>query len=445
MVVQSQENTERQYRILAFGVEKVGLSIPETITDRNFSIDFEAYGTGCRFDDYDAVFVFQGIFERFTRKTGFHESYLVHNYDTNELDKRKKELAQLLRKGGFACFLLVSPFIDRADRVDTSNTDLTKYYLNHDSLYRKSFAGGGRATGIRAVVSEFASFVDRFGAAYTYFHYYGESLFVHKLAVSGNVVVGARFGRNIYAIPSLMPDNTEEVLREYFTSLANALVALENKKLHEVPDWVRDFEFTEESGLARDRADLETQLQNLANQQDQLESYKLALVASSDDLVAIVSQILETGLGIPVNVIDEFREDIKLLDNKGEAIAVAEIKGTNRGIKREHVNQADSHRERSEFDPSFPALLIMNTHIRGARTVAEKNKDVPAEQVSHAANNKILILRTLDLLNLLRRVRSGKTTRDAALRLILENVGWLQVGEDGVTVHPSTTGDSNCR
>ncbi|MDY6895934.1 MAG: hypothetical protein SVO01_11050, partial [Thermotogota bacterium] len=149
-----------------------------------------------------------------------------------------------------------------------------------------------------------------------------------------------------------------------------------------------------------------------------------------DLLVEAVVKLLRKGFGLTVDDTDEYQEDIKILDNERNPIIFGEIKGTNRGVKREHINQADIHRERSGLSPEFPSLLVINTHIKNSRTIEEKDKEVPIEQVQHASKNHILVLRTLDLLRLLRIHLDGKINSDDVSRLFRNNSGWLKVSEE---------------
>jgi hypothetical protein len=144
--------------------------------------------------------------------------------------------------------------------------------------------------------------------------------------------------------------------------------------------------------------------------------------------------MLEDALGLTVDAADQLREDVKLLDENGKVVCIGEIKGVNRGLKRENINQTDSHRERSGFDGSFPALLVANTNIKSARSVAEKDQEVAAEQIRHAVHMRVLIMRTIDLLGILRLVLAGKLTKPAACSLVLSSVGWLRVQSDEVRI-----------
>ena len=161
-----------------------------------------------------------------------------------------------------------------------------------------------------------------------------------------------------------------------------------------------------------------------------LRFYKRILIADGDPLVEAVVRLFKMGFGMTVDDSDEYREDIKILDSAGTPIIFAEIKGTNRGVKREHINQADSHRDRAGLTPEFPSLLIINTHIKNSRTIEEKDKDVPAEQIQHASRNHILILRTLDVLRLLRLCLDHKIELEDLIKVLVENSGWLKVSDD---------------
>lgn len=427
------QSSERQYNVLVFGIEKLRLPVPsEPIRARNFSIFFEAYGTHRRFQEYDGVVVFQGIFEKVEHKSNYMSSYLFHEYDVDELDKRKKEARLLLGQGGFLCFLLTDPFIDRDDRRDFSATDLAKYHLNHSNFYRENFRD--RIANVTPTFDEFKDFLDVFGAASTYFKNYNDSLECRVLAKVGQVPVGLILERSEYFLPTLVPDPRPDVVCEYFKLLLDAITSVHNKLHVVLPEWATEFQFPEEVSLAEERAALLGAMSRIDQRFEQLTEFKASLVQTGPELVSSVSAMLAATLGTKVDNVDEFREDVKLIGEDGEVIAVCEIKGINRSVKRENINQTDSHRERSEFDAGFPALLIANTNIKSARTLAEKNQDIAVEQVKHAVHMRVLIMRTIDLLGLLRLVLCAKQTPETARALVLSSVGWLRVDGDEVLV-----------
>lgn len=425
--------TERQFNILVFAAEMRGCPIPrEPLKKRNFTLSFEPFSTTHRFQEYDGVILFQGIFETFEEKSNYMSSYLSHACDGDELDKRKKEARLLVGQGGFLCFLLTEPFIDQDNGRDFSATDLAKYHLGYRNFYRENFSR--RIAHVDPVLDEFKRFLDVFGAASSHFKWYNDSLDCRVLAKVGDRPVGIVINGSDYFLPSLVPDARLEVVAEYFELLADGLTAVHNKRHQTVPSWIAAYEFEEEKLLSIKAETLREQLAEIDQRVSQLDQYKAALFHSGAELVRDVKQILEVALGVFVDSVDELREDIKLMDKSKKPLCVCEIKGINRGIKRENINQTDSHRERSGFDSSFPAVLIANTAIKSARTLAEKDQEVAVEQVKHAVLMRVLVVRTLDLLGLLRLVLSGKLTQTSALNLLLKNVGWLRIQGDDVQV-----------
>lgn len=427
------DTSERSYNILVFGLERKGLPVPsEPLRTRNFSVFFEDYKTPRRFQEYDGVVLFQGIFEKFELKTGYVDSYLSHTCDTDELDKRKKEAALLLGRGGFLCFLLTDPFTDRDGSRDFTATDLAKYYLNYSHFYRENFQK--RVAHVTPILDEFKRFIEMFGAASSYFKNNNNSLDCRVLAKVGNVPVGLLLDQAEYFLPSLVPDRRPEVVTEYFQHLVDAITAVHNKLHQAVPEWVAAYKFHEEEALLDERTSLLSKVSGIDSHLEQLNRYKQSLVHTGPELVTDVSAILEMTLGTKVDAVDEFREDVKLVGADGQVVCICEIKGINRGVNREHINQTDSHRERSGFAEDFPALLIVNTNIKGARSIAEKDQEVATEQVKHAVHMRILITRTIDLLGLLRLVRAGRLTTQDARSLIFSSVGWLRIQSDDVQV-----------
>ncbi len=343
-----------------------------------------------------------------------------------QLDKREKEANILVQNGGFICFLLCKPFLDMVDRRDYHNTDLVKRSLNWSNFYRDDLRNS--ITYVRAVRSEFDRFMSLYGIAYTYFRNHNDHLPWSILAKSGNSVVGFILGTQELFIPSLIPE--QHHLSEYFEILSEALVSIVNKLIYETPEWVMAFRFSEEDGIEERKATLIAEVSQIENRTEILNNFKRVLVCDGDLLVDSVTDIFKNGFGFRVDNFDEYREDLKLLDTDGSPMAVCEVKGTNGGVKRAHVNQADDHRERAGLANDFPALLIINTHIKNSRNLTEKDKAVPSEQVQHATRNNVLIVRTLDLLMLLKLMLDSIITKDEVIALFLNQHGWLRVSDE---------------
>jgi hypothetical protein len=215
---------------------------------------------------------------------------------------------------------------------------------------------------------------------------------MRALATVRSDVVGMTIGDSRFFVPSLIPENIPERIEEYFKLLAEALTSCRNKLIAELPEWVDSFRFSDEMALMRQRSAPSDELRRLDQEIAAIRRLKTILLFDGARLVEEVANALQQGLGFVVGREEKYREDSAIFDSQGQVLVLAEVKGTNRGVKREHINQADSHRERSGLAPDFPTLLIMNTHIRSARRIDEKDVEIAAEQIRHASNNNVLII-----------------------------------------------------
>lgn len=425
---------QRTYKLVAYGCDEAGLSENiQPITARNFTLDFEKFRTQKRLDEYEGVIVFQGIFEFFENRQGFaHHNYVKHTFDRNELDKRIKEVNLLREKGGFICFILTKPFNDRVEEKDCSMTDLTKYYLGFRNLYRDNY--NSRAKDLQIARDEFRDFLRIYGASWSYFKIYNDALDVKVIAKFGMHTVSMILEENLFFVPSLKPDNSSEKLAEYFGLLCTALTSSLNKIRTEIPDWVDQYRFEKEKILIHENEENLKKIEIANRQIEQFRHFKSILHESGDNLLSSVVEVMNKGFEFKVVQKDEFKEDIQIVSESNEPLLLVEVKGTNSGIKNENINQTDTHRERNGFKQSFPAILIINTVIKNARTLAEKDHPVGEEQIKHAVRNGVLILRTLDLLQLLKMHLEGKIGKEEVLKLLLENKGWLRVTPEKLEV-----------
>jgi hypothetical protein len=413
--------------VMIFGLDRAGFPTDiKPITSRNFTIHFKHFKTEDRFQNYDIVVFPQGIFEDLNWNTGSYSGgYWQHECFRNELDQRSKELALLLQKGGSYCALLIKRFIDSDERREFVDTDLTKRQLNYRYLARENFSS--RIPHVDAKQNELARFFELYGAANSYFQIRDPKLPIKELAAINGRTVSLRIGISEFFVPSLdIPTNQDKFI-EYFTLLVDGLSSIKNKLHREIPEWVKKFAFEEEGRITDEISALRGKISEFQEGLDRLEYFKSCLIHTGEPLVDVVAKILYETTGLSCDLKDELKEDAKLVDDEGSVVAVCEIKGINRGIKRENINQTDSHRERSEFPDDFPALLIANTGIKQAHTIEEKDEEPNTDQIKHAANINILILRTLDLINLLRLVRRQALTQAEARALLLGSTGWLKV------------------
>jgi hypothetical protein len=417
----------RAYSILAYGIETKGLSFPgRSIKSGKYTLEFGQHKFAPRFQDFDGVVVFQGTFESFQRVTTSFDSHLKHTWDRDELDKRTKEAVAVIEKGGFVCMLLTDPFIDSDGRGrDFRETDLSKRLLS--GLDRTEF--GNRRPIVKSKVNELGKFFGLYGAAWvSLFPLYGNKTTKTLASASGRSVSVVVDG-SVFAIPTLTPRSTEDAIEEYFTILADGVVSLWEHLKEDLPEWANEYCFPGEAAILAEKQRLSGEVSEIEMQLKRFERLKRVLVLQGEPLVEAVMEVFDATLPLTPKREEAFREDFMLVDSAGNTVALAEVKGVSRGVAREHVNQADNHRERNAMSPEFPSLLIINTNMKSSTTMADKDQTVPAEQILHAARNTVLVLRTLDLLNLASLHMSKKVNSETVVELLTRSRGWLRVGD----------------
>jgi len=87
----------------------------------------------------------------------------------------------------------------------------------------------------------------------------------------------------------------------------------------------------------------------------------------------------------------------------------------------------DNHRDENSLDGDFPSLLIANTF---SNTTSFDEKDIPPEDDSlkRAKAQNIMIMRTLDLYNLYKLVKTDKIQITSFIDTLKDkDCGWIKV------------------
>jgi hypothetical protein len=293
---------------------------------------------------------------------------------------------------------------------------------------------GGRSIEIRSHVNELRQFFELYGAAsstLTARHGIGD---VKTIASNPSGPVSIVCSGKVFFIPTLLPDSVERA-KEFLRLLTDGTISLYENLRDGVPSWADEFKLPGEVDMVEKKQGLLEEVTRIEEQTGRLRKFKRVLVSQSEALVDAAIFALQEGLGLACYREEAFREDLQLRDAQGQCIALVEVKGTSRGgVQREHVNQADSHRERAQLAASFPSILIINTNIK-ASNLREKDRAVASEQVQHAARNNILILRTLDLLNLVALRLAGQIDVQGVTAILTSSAGWLVVNNGEIELH----------
>lgn len=287
--------------------------------------------------------------------------------------------------------------------------------------------------------NEYKEYLGDYGVCQTYFQMSSYKKINFK-AICGirDGLTGMVIDEQIFVLPWHAPDKDENATIKLFTTLASALYESITKLSKEIPSWIDErFIFPEEKKLAASLHRLNKEVTQIEANLDLYRIFKGCLCFSGDSLVESVSTIFESFFKLRVVKDDQFVEDTRLFipqEGEDKMIALVEIKGVNSGIKREHINQVDSHRERLGLPSSFPTLLIVNAKM-DATKFEEKELEVAHEQVKKAVTDNVLIMRTIDLVNLIYLIEEGIAKHDELLSLFQTENGWLNATKEVYKIH----------
>lgn len=429
-----------QVRIMIYGAELFGYRVPNSsLNSVNYLLEFCPVKTDRDFSEFDVVIFFEQLFET------VKENKIICS-DKSEMLKRAKQAFKLIEKGGYVCMLFyvirdkyVITDYWNSNSYQSNDTNLAKILLNDygiDEAIRKSTETPLKH--FKLYRNEYKKYLEDYGVCQTYFQIptYKKT---NIKAICGieKVFTGGLIEDQIFVLPCHAPDKDENATTKLFSTLASALYESISKLSKEIPSWIDEgLIFPEEKKLAVSLHHLSKEITQIEANLNRYKIFKGCLAHSGDALVESVSTIFEAFFKLRVIKDDQFVDDIKLyIPQKGEdkMIALVEIKGVNSGIKREHINQADSHRERSGLPNNFPVLLIVNTKM-DATKFEEKELEVAIEQVKKAVGDNVLIMRTLDLINVIYLIEQNIMTQDDFLSLLQTANGWLKATKEACEI-----------
>lgn len=427
------KNIKKQ-KIGALGFEVCGFEILD-----NDSLDLEwaiikfiELGENVSLDSFDGVIIPNGIFEEFKETHNVMGSSVDVRFRKEILLQRERELINLLGKNGWVCSL-IDTIIDSVprglQRAQCNDTDLVKRILNNFNVNRTVFKGSGIVTPLN---DEFRRYIQRWGVAKTMFGF-RHGFNKHKnLAKVGDRTVGFEISGKFYFLPFHTTDFGNDNLKKLIKDLCNAIHNYSLKRITQIPHWVNQFKFNEEDLLNSKLEEHLKKAEEIQNEITGIQSFKGIATQSGDSLKDNVVLILRDFFELNVTDIEDFKEDALIKDDGGNPIVVIEVKGTNGGIKRKYINQLDTNRERINISAHTPGLLIINDQMNTEGFEKRLNTTVSEEHIKHAHNLNILIIRTIEMLYIMRILKTGKNIKNNFLKYVFSGGGILRYIDEKV-------------
>ena len=212
-------------------------------------------------------------------------------------------------------------------------------------------------------------------------------------------------------------------------------VGLLNESL-DYPKWLIDYCFDDDKQINESILKNEQEIERIKEEIGQLNEkkkqnlhFKTALTESGESLVKIVFEIFKEILGKDLTTfVDEYAEDFLF---KHEGITyIGEIKGINDGVGNSHISQVDNHKDLYEEklakegkEETIKKLLVINDQ---RKTPISERQPIHQNQIDKAIRYDTLIIRTIDLLNVLNLYRNKKISRETIFQMIKEQTGQIK-------------------
>ena len=396
--------------VFAYGFDAAGFVLPsDPLETAKYVVRFIGFRAEQSLEDADGIIVPSGIFEEFKEGGTYYDSRTYVVCDKDHLAKRTKEIFQNYKRGGWIAFLLRA--VNNGRYSDYKDSDLAKNLLN---AFFATVECHDPNPYVNCKADEFADYLHDFGISRTTFGSPREKHNPRVLAGERNAMVAAEILGQFFFLPLPSIEKSRGTVTKLVTKCADAILEYKRRNDLHLPAWVESIEFVSEKKLREEITTLEGQIIQRREDLSKWRRYKGIVSASGNALNGVVVELLRDYFKLDMHSKEEFIEDAMIYEGD-KVLFVVEIKGVNGGLKRDHVNQVDSHRERLGISAEIPGLLIINDFSDIDGLAERKAKTFDALHTSHAEKLNIKILRTTTLLEI---VRGSEAENDRGAKLV---------------------------
>jgi hypothetical protein len=384
--------------VYAYGFDSLGFSETSDLEHDQFTIRFIPYRSTDSLEGADGLLIPSGIFETFETHSPHWQPYTTCRSDTHRMAEREKQIFNAWDAGAWTCFLLRA--LDNGTDNRWSGTDLAKKIANQ--MFKK-VADHDPTPHLYSKADEFRDFFKTYGIARTTLEGPEFPAKTRRLATAVNdgVIYAAEFAGSFFFLPLKSLQNAGSELPPLLRSVTESVLVYKQRHDFYLPDWLKDLRFKSEAALDQRISDIEKEIIQLKEDSRLWERYKGILCASGRTLNEIVVTVLRVFFQLKLHSEEAYVEDAIIYDIAGQPVFVVEIKGVNGGVKREHINQVDSHRERLELSPSISGLLIINDFADVPNLEERRSKQIDNNHLELAKRQNVRVLRTTTLIDLM--------------------------------------------
>ncbi len=194
---------------------------------------------------------------------------------------------------------------------------------------------------------------------------------------------------------------------------------------HDWPAYLDEMEVGEERSIRGRIDELETQLASLKQALDDTRAAKRILFVRDEELRQEVVRFLNDDLHMPAHA-NEAVNLFALSDETGDwGIGLSKVMADG-NVTKGHIAEMMLHRGQAGLPDDAPALLVVNTFQQG-QTIAERDEPVESGVLRRAAEDHVVVVRTIDLLRLGLRAANGFPAAEQLTNALRSGGGWLEV------------------
>lgn len=208
--------------------------------------------------------------------------------------------------------------------------------------------------------------------------------------------------------------------------MARAAAQYRTNRVVEIPHWVDELKFKNEDDLYVEINSLLEKVNRLESQLLSWKDYKSILVTSGSRLRNKIVAVLESVFDLKVQA-DKNRDCLIITDHHGRPIFMMAGPSTEKSVEKAFVNEIHEQRKMAGLPDTTPAVLVINSDMLIHNINQRAKAPVPEEVVNHAKDLNVLIVRTIDLLLVMRQLEKDAHRGRKLTHLLLSGGGRLKI------------------
>lgn len=393
----------------------------------NLNIHIKRLNDKIDFNKADVIIIPSGVFEKIEPKFSFGSSEYEIGFNQGLISEYEKKIIDAIGNGKIVIFLL-QRITKRINGSNINHTDLVKKLLV--GVFPESI-GCSPVSTTKSENKFFNEYVSEYGVANTLIKLDRNEF--HALVKSGSNVYGfCTPSKRLFFMPFHTNNFSDEGLLNLTSLISKSVIEYVDDSGRLLPEWFSDFSFDKEVEIINEIERLESELVSNKEKLLTYDNLKKMLGSKGTGLENLVVDCLRDYFGLNVDSYDEKLDDFSILDEDSNFLISGEVKGVNGGCARSHLSQIVNNISMKKYPVNTRGILIINDNMKAQSLEEKVGSSVSNDCLKFAEINNLLILRTIDVLYLMKKMEfiEVKERKESILKILLGGPGWYRVDEN---------------